>query len=370
MANNTIIEAPIPAVCCAGDHYVICIYTPREALLRILIGDDVYTCDDNGVRISGQPVQKFDIPRAVLDGHGAYTLEYAFVNKRKPYFTQLCKPVSTPYRFFPAGKKEILRIAHLSDVHGRGERAIEAGSYFGDELDLLILNGDISSSSDTVEEVALPIRIANAVTRGEKPCILTRGNHDLRGTLADKLSAFYPTDGGRTYYTVDLPGYSFIVLDCGEDKNDDNAEYGGTAAFHGFRLRETAFLQRLAGTKDAPFAENRKIVLAHVPFMYRDKDPKFRIEQDVYKEWCELCRGMRPIFGLFGHVHKTAVFPAGDPFDALGFGSPIILGGRPKPAPFSDDVEATFLTLHDGRAEIVFADASGRAGTAAEIRYE
>lgn len=49
---------------------------------------------------------------------------------------------------------------------------------------------------------------------------------------------------GNTFYDFTLGDIAGIVLDCGEDKTDDHAEYGHTVACHGFRLRETRWLEK------------------------------------------------------------------------------------------------------------------------------
>lgn len=348
-----------PVVCAVGSNYIICLPTPVEMLVSILVDGLEFFCDDNGVRISNSHVQKIAVPGKILDKAGSYTVRYNLVKKRKPYNTELYKTNEIRFSFFPVRFAEHLNVAHISDVHGLKEPAIKTGMYFGNRLDLLILNGDISSSSDSVGEVLLPLEIAYEITKGEKPCIITRGNHDLRGSMAEKLGTFYPTDNGKTYYTVDFQGISFIVLDCGEDKNDETDEYGNTVVFHPFRIKETDFLQSLSQTNNPQFHNNKKIVLSHIPFMYRDKNKIFVIEKDIYTLWCDIMRNrIRPLFGLFGHIHQTAVFPAGDPYDAYHFGSPIVLGGRPVNDPIHPDVEGAFISLSEKSAKIVFSNSS------------
>ncbi|MBO5269618.1 MAG: serine/threonine protein phosphatase, partial [Clostridia bacterium] len=78
-------------------------------------------------------------------------------------------------------------------------------------------------------------RIAAGVTKGRIPVVFARGNHDTRGKYAERLANHTPTDNGRSYYSVRLGKLWMLVLDCGEDKNDDHAEYGHTMCCHAFR---------------------------------------------------------------------------------------------------------------------------------------
>ena len=274
------------------------------------------------------------------------------------------------FSFYPVKDTPSLRVYHLSDVHGKKDAAVAAAGYFGKAPDLLILNGDISSSSQTVDETMLPLEIAFAVTKGERPCVITRGNHDLRGAMAERLGDFYPLDCARFYYTVRLGPLWMLVLDCGEDKNDDHREYAGTVAFHKYRKKETAFLKELCLAPQPEFnggAVRYKIVVSHIPFMHTDYDPvrgvhEFDIEQDTYAEWVGLINEhIKPDLGLFGHVHRTGVLTGPGKYNEKGFAAPMILGGRP----LENDVIGCAITLANRSAQIVF---NGKTPTAAETK--
>lgn len=358
-----------PVVCCAGENYVICIPTRTQLLIRILCGDAEYTCSDNGVLHSDRLVQQFVIPRSVLEAAGAYTVRFARMLLRKPYHSEITAFSEQQFSFKPVPAQYPLRIVHFSDTHGEGESAIRAASYFS-KPDLLILNGDISSSSNTKKDVLLPLKIAYAVTKGEIPCIITRGNHDLRGRFADKLSDIYPTDNGKMYYTAFFPGVRFLVLDCGEDKVDSHAEYGGTVAFHDYRLQETDFLKKTSAEITGSTDTSPLIILSHIPFPHTDGTGEFAIEQELYSQWCRIIRdSLHPAFGLFGHHHQTVCYPGGDPFDTKGLGCPIVLGGKPGSRGSVKTVTGAFITLWGDRAVIEFADGEHVVTDKAQIDY-
>jgi 3',5'-cyclic AMP phosphodiesterase CpdA len=59
---------------------------------------------------------------------------------------------------------------------------------FGDDIDLLVLNGDISDHSSSVQNISMIYQIASGITEGRRPCIYSRGNHDMRGAFAEHLA--------------------------------------------------------------------------------------------------------------------------------------------------------------------------------------
>ncbi len=347
--------SPQPVVCAAGEQYVICVPTSVPALLRVDVGGEAFFCDDNGVRVTHALMQHFTVPMRLLDEAGAYTVSFARAGKREPYHPQHGEERRVRFAFRPVPGTRPVRVALLSDVHGRGEEAVLAARFFDGAPDLLILGGDISSSSMNERDVMLPFSIAFSLTKGETPVILCRGNHDLRGTLAPRLSELYPTDEGRMYYTVRFAGFDVLVLDCGEDKNDGHSEYGGTAAFHPYRLRQTAFLRALAEDRSLASDGKTHIVLSHIPFPHLDGDKQFAIEADVYREWCAcINRFFAPQLALFGHVHHSAVYERGDPYNTFDLHCPIVVGGVPAEKNYT----GVFITLRQGGAEICFSDAN------------
>ena len=80
-----------PAVCAAGENYVICVPTPVPVLMSVFIDGEEYVNDVCGVKISSCDVQKFVIPREALDRAKTYTITYeiiyreAYCSKKEMY---------------------------------------------------------------------------------------------------------------------------------------------------------------------------------------------------------------------------------------------------------------------------------------------
>lgn len=92
----------------------------------------------------------------------------------------------------------------LADAHGTFESPVGVAKTFAERyggIDLLILNGDILEHSGDAGKFILYYQIAEALTGGEIPVVISRGNHDLRGKYAEKLADYMPNENGNSFYT-------------------------------------------------------------------------------------------------------------------------------------------------------------------------
>lgn len=366
LRNSDPVEGAV--VCAVGKNYVICVPVNKEVLVQAEVDGKTYYCQSNGIRKSGTRVQQFVVPAEALNRTKRYRITYEVLNKRLAYSSERQPAVSIEYSFRPIEKDTNINIYHLSDAHGMEKAAVKTGSFFGGELDMLVLNGDIAHSSETEDDVLLNYRIACEITKGEIPCVITRGNHDLRGKCAEKLEELMPTDGGRPYYTVKVGPVWMLVLDCGEDKLDSHGEYGGTAVFHEFRMQETEFINNVVASNEYNAdGVKYRFVLCHIPFCHSDDseckgERPFNIENEIYTDWCaKIKENIKPDLSVFGHVHTTQVFPAGSSFDDKGLGGEIVLGGTPvSRAGLPDMVTGTALSIEENGIRIRFTDSRGK----------
>ncbi|MBP9988418.1 MAG: metallophosphoesterase [Ruminococcus sp.] len=366
MKNNKFSPIGGSVVCAVGSNYIICIPAKTSVLIKVEVGENTYYCHSNGIRISDSGLHKITVPSDVLDKEKKYTVVYETVNERFDYSCDKQPPVSVEYSFKPIEKTDDIKIYHLSDVHDRSDAAVEAGSFFGKELDLLILNGDISSGSNSQEDIIRSFEIAHSITKGEIPCIFSRGNHDLRGKCAEKLESFMPTDNGKSYFSVRVGSMWFLVLDCGEDKLDTHREYSGTVAFHQFRVTENAFVDSIIKNKAEEYEADgvvHRFVLCHVPFCYDDNDEckgerPFNIEQEIYTDWSrKINENIKPDMSVFGHLHVVGVYSESCPFDNKGLGGNIILGGMPADKNKSENnVIGTAFNVYENEIRVRFTD--------------
>ena len=315
-----------PTVCAAGDNYIIITPVKYKALLGVRVGEREYWSSSNGVKISDTKFHKIAVPARELDSAGEYTMLYRRMIRRRPYFPPTGKQQEYRYSFSPAPESGAVNIYHIADTHGLNKEPVElAGTH--DDIDLLVLNGDIADSSDTEAMLLNHYIIASGITGGNIPCVISRGNHDLRGRLAERLDRYLPCDGGKFYYTFRAGCVWGMALSTGEDKPDDHEEYGGTVCCHDYRLDETRFIREVISRADTEYnapGVKYRLIISHVPFATTDSQP-FDIETELFGQWCDMLKeNIRPDLMLCGHVHRNMIIMPGDSLDHKGQPCPVI----------------------------------------------
>lgn len=306
-----------PAVFAVNDSYQIMVRRDEEATVWVKVGDRCFYDHSNGILRSGRNIHRLTVPAALLDEAGAYTVCTRKMLERKPYFSETGEVKEETYEFH-AVKGDVIRAYHIADAHNQIETPALAAAAYGD-FDFLILNGDIPDHSGSVKNFDNIYELCGKITHGNIPIVFARGNHDLRGVHAEDLEYYTPQANGKTYFTVRLGGFWALVLDCGEDKNDVNDEYGNTICCHAFRMEETDFIEKVIAEKK--FSDSKifcRAVIAHNPFTRRLLPP-FNIEEELYDGWKNrISECIRPDVMLCGHTHKISVDMPGEN-GAVGF---------------------------------------------------
>ena len=316
-----------PAVFAVGREYQIMVPVTENSLFWIEIGDERFYDEQNGIMRSICTTHRVKVPMSVLDKAGEYTVCEREIIDRKPYFPESKDTVKTTFRFTPVPEKGA-RIYHLADTHNQIEAPVRAAEYFG-KIDLLVMNGDIPDHSGDIRNYDTIYKIADALTGGHIPIVFARGNHDMRGYYAEQIAEHTPNHNGNTYYTFRVGNIWGLVLDCGEDKDDSNEEYGLTVSCHKFRQRQTEYIKRIIADKKNEYKANgvkHRIIVCHNPFTYI-QTPPFDIEKEIYGEWARLIgSNVKPEIMLCGHVHKLAVSKIGSEYDHLGQPCTVVIG--------------------------------------------
>lgn len=358
MKLNELMTAP--AVFAVGNDYQIMVMTKSDLVFWVTVGDKSYYDHSNGILRSSTRIHKVTIPMKALDAAKEYTVNYRKIIDRKPYFPELEEVESETYSFRPLDFSKPVNMYHIADAHGDGIYTTAAGSYFGDELDLLILNGDIPNHSGDIANFNLIYELCDRLTHGNVPCVFSRGNHDTRGFYAENIAEYTPTRNGCSYFSFRLGKLWGIVIDTGEDKPDTNAEYGGTICCHAFREEETAYIEGIVENADKEYnAEGveYRFVISHTPFAYTD-NPPFDIEQDTYKYWLKLLKEeIKPQVMICGHMHKLSVSHIGGEYDSKGQSCPVVIASKPvRPNKIMSAFTGGAFTLEDKNFLVRFTD--------------
>lgn len=348
-----------PIVFAVNNEYQIMMYVKEPSLMWVKVGNQTFYDESNGILRSNVQIHRVIVPMHILDKAKSYSVCLRKVIDRKPYFPEFEETVETEYSFKPVPTEGTVRGYHVSDSHNRVEGPAIAAACYGN-LDFLVLNGDLADHTHSVENCMVFYEIASKITHGTIPVVFSRGNHDTRGLMAERFCEYTPTDRGNTYYTFRIGCVWGMVLDCGEDKDDSHAEYGGTVCFSDFRRRETAFIKDvIARAEEEYLAKGVKyrLVISHNPFTVIHNKP-FDIEQELFKEWVDIIgEYIKPQALLGGHMHCLEVFRTGDEKDHHGQKFPTVVGGYVNGnEPY---FAAAGFELQENKMEICFTDSNG-----------
>lgn len=133
-----------------------------------------------------------------------------------------------------------------------------------EKTDFIVLNGDIVSFSNYQDTLIRHTFGPISDLSGDFPVFFVRGNHETRGSEFHLLPKAFPTSTGEFYYTFRQGPVTFIVLDAGEDKPDNDPEYSDQADFDRYRAQELEWLEKVLESpevKDAP----KRVCIMHIP---------------------------------------------------------------------------------------------------------
>ena len=352
-----------PTVFAIGNEYEIVISLKTFGLCFLKVGDTLYHEEGSGVLPSERKIAKIRVPQGTLDTAKEYEVIFRGTEERKRYWSVFYPPVSQKFAFQPLEKTDDIRIYYLSDVHGCFDQAKQAATYWGEQTDLFLFNGDMAEF--VAEQNYLRVlHFMGEVTGGRIPAVSARGNHDTRGRLAEQYTDHFPADGKKTYYTFEIGSLCGVVLDFGEDKLDTSLEYDnsqnapeeliGINRFHAYRAKELAFLKTLQPRKD-----KRMLVLTHIcPSLVTQKPgEEFDIDRPLYTAIAAELDRLRPSLMLCGHYHMPFYLSPEDARNRNPHAYPIVMGANRVPT--SDAHEhfgGTAIHLKGNTAEIAFTD--------------
>ena len=155
---------------------------------------------------------------------------------------------------------------------------------------------------ETEKDAQLANELAHQITRGQTPVVYARGNHEIKGEYAEDLHKYVGAKGEDFYYTATLGQEVFcVVLDLGEDHEDDWWEYYGTAQFDLYRQAQTEFLEEIL--KKGEYKDYRyRLALCHIPVQHVDN--KF---EDFKVNWTRLLNIMDIDLCLSGSGYSPAI---------------------------------------------------------------
>ncbi len=200
----------------------------------------------------------------------SYRLNSVELMKLRPYQIYFGDTVKSKVFNFTTQSplKDSTRFMVVNDIHTNGAKLagfLKSGNAAGQ--DLLIYNGDIVDNFENEDQLLGPI-IDTSVRyfASNVPFAFVRGNHETRGIMSRKLKNYLDFPDNSFFYTIDEGPVHFVILDCGEDKPDDNRYYYGLADFDQYRMQELEWLKNEVNTPEYRNARFR-VIIVHMPII-------------------------------------------------------------------------------------------------------
>lgn len=246
--------------------------------------------------------------------------------------------ISPIYSFdTPAETGGDFKMVVFNDHHERSQTIPQLLYRFGytgndKDFDLVVFNGDVFDDIDSEEQLINQFLIPCVdVFAKQTPFLFVQGNHEVRGAFSRHLPDYLGFTNNQYYHAFTRGSTRVLVLDSGEDKTDDNWEYGGLAAFDQYREKQREWLKNEIASpafKEAAF----RVLLIHIsPWHSGDWHGTLHCRE----MFGPLLNQAKIDLQLSGHTHRFAYH---QPDNDHNF--PIIIGGGPI------EGNRTFMKLH------------------------
>ena len=281
------------------DEYQIVFSTSDSAVAWVEIGGECYYDLYAGSMRSADRVHKVTVPQTVLDEARGYRVCAQQMIYRGPFGGYKGKTISQSYDFRPVDSSDGISHVALSDVHEAVEAATRAATV-REDTDFVVLVGDLISMVETEKDAQLANELAHGITGGQIPVIYARGNHEIKGEYGELLYKYVGSLHQEYSYWVTLGSDVFaLVLDIGEDHEDDWWEYYGTAQFERYRDAQVEMVEAIL--ESGMYADYRyRMAICHVPLTYVGSKGYF---EEFCNDMTGLLNEMEIDIALSGHKH-------------------------------------------------------------------
>lgn len=345
------------AVFAVDDEYQIAFATSHKSTGAVEVGGVTYYDQTNGENNISR-LHKICVPADALDGAKQYKIATQGCALNTAYLPSKGAKIQKSYSFRSADETDGLQIYNLSDTHECISGPARAASYFGEKLDLLILNGDVINDVSSEYQISLIYKLANRITGGAVPVIYTRGNHECNGYLAADFGKYVGCAERGFYYGYKIGAtLSLLVLDTNCDMADDNPLISPIANFDEVRKAQTEWIKAQTGRNDC----KHNFVIAHMAYPLSGYQSEKCSWSGWARELVELTNNAADL-AICGHSHKTDFAPAGTWDNAVA--SYPVLRGSIRSNKYADkegispfEFTGTAIEIKDGKVGFKFTNA-------------
>lgn len=325
---------------CGGDYYSVVWVTNGKGSGYITYtydGEEKTIWETSGGLIkTDDTIHSIQVPKEELQGN-TYKVGSQRIGFKFGYNAVKRRTVeSKEYNFNGVPKQDDIKILSVSDVHYKENLMRKSIAYFTEQPDIILMLGDFMSQMEFKSDfVNYILKNGHDLSGGEIPVVYIRGNHETRGEFGAQAIRYLPSETGEYYFTLNFGSLSAVVIDSGEDKDDDHKEYSGLVDFATYREQEYNWLCSL----DASEFEGAtyKLALSHDPTLV----------DHFGKDWTAPLSNLGIDLIIGGHHHRSEFREENIPV--------FIDGGK-----LSDKVRAaSMITLKDGKIHMLTIDSDG-----------
>ena len=300
-----------PVVYAVEDKYQIVFGTSAEALGWVEIDGVEYHETYAGSEKSFTKVHKIEIPMEILDNAKAYSIHSQKFFYRGPFGAIKDVEISESYSFRSVDSSDGINYYALSDVHMELDGAVKAAQYNSD-MEFLVLAGDIMSFINSHDDAFYTGKVAHEITKGEIPVVYARGNHEIKGDYSEVFYKYVGSKNENFYFNFYFDNIYGLVLDLGEDHDDDWWEYYDTAHFAEYQQEQVEWIEaELLNENYTNY--DYKMVISHIPLTYINTRNN---HVEIKTKLTYLLNQMDIDIVLSGHQHDLWVF---EPFTLTSF---------------------------------------------------
>ncbi len=353
-----------PVVTVRDGEYEVWITTQYSGICSIVIGDESFVAADD-IADDGWNFFKCRIPQEKLDKAKTYAICYAQ--------SEDAKPKGVEFEFKPIEKTENIHVYVSSDVHEAFNATLSEYEYWGDDVDLIVCNGDFLNQISVNDDIFKIISFYGELSRGRYPLVTARGNHEYIEANRDhnrqgaegsskgyKSYTKYISENGKNYYKFTIgpiTGIVFDLLEGGENVTFPKDEQSYIETVTRGLLEEEAFLENVELDD-----EKIKIVIGHCSPSYDGGvmgDEMLCFEDGIlfpeYEKITGLINNLNIDFMICGHFHGNFIFEPNDGQGQVPTNYPIIFGCTRLHA-FENNHSGMALTLYKDKVDVVYVD--------------
>lgn len=255
--------------------------------------------------------------------------EYRVVSKKltrfEPYHVRFGEEVASEWYSFRTFDPEAKSVSFVvaNDIHDKADLCAKMLDVQPlDEIEMVFYNGDIMSYYNREGQPFTSfIDVSVEKFAKNKPFAVVRGNHETRGQFARIYDEYiHNTPEGMFYGVFYFGDTAVVMLDGGEDKDDQHPVYGGLVDFDNYRREEAEWLKGVVRSPEFLAAKNR-IVIMHVPPIVErmaeiEENKKEIMRQIAWRGASHLGELIIPILNeadidvmLCGHIHRQLIYP-------------------------------------------------------------